>query len=325
MIDRLAVAVAVAVSIAGVVAAVASSTSNSRLGAAPAGVVGGQPVVASTQILAGSQNRAARRPSATPAGVLVGWSMTSVSVLPSARANQGVATLVASTGRKVVVTRGLGDIAPAVAREGWVHVGDPGGWGGYLVDAYQAAEGGRAKMFLVTVPGGRTVELVHPLSPGEMVNNSFAAISPDGRWLVSGEWRTVHSLRVFALPRLTPTLRQTTLVSASPIGLTRPLRNVQGCAFDGPVALVCTTDDPGVDLFPVSRQVVRVELSHVMDGRDTIGRPTLIGAVPEVSSCPGHGEPEGVDVTDGILRFTVVEPPGCRGSTRLYVFTRSGL
>ncbi|MGW7203724.1 hypothetical protein [Streptomyces sp. NPDC054837] len=50
-------------------------------------------------------------------------------------------------------------------------------------------------MFAVTTPAGKRYEYVHPLNPGEKLNNSFATVPSDGQWLVSGEWGDQNRLR----------------------------------------------------------------------------------------------------------------------------------
>src|SRR5258708_5073913 len=74
---------------------------------------------------------------------------------------------------------------------------------GYYVEPYQAASG-NARMFRVQAPGGAWSESVHALSPGEALNNSFDTISPNGSWMVSGEWGTMNRLLVFPTPGVTP-------------------------------------------------------------------------------------------------------------------------
>src|SRR5690348_4760399 len=99
---------------------------------------------------------------------------------------------------------GIGTIPIGVGSRGWNHVGDPdASYNGYYVEPYQA-DSGSAKMFRVQAPGGAWSEYVHALSPGEALNNSFDTISPDGQWMVSGEWGTMTRLLVFPTPGVNP-------------------------------------------------------------------------------------------------------------------------
>jgi hypothetical protein len=51
-------------------------------------------------------------------------------------------------------------------------------------------------MYLLTTPFGSTYQYVHTLVSDELYNNSFDAISPDTRWMVSGEWGTMTHLQI---------------------------------------------------------------------------------------------------------------------------------
>jgi hypothetical protein len=256
--------------------------------------------------------------------VRAGWSLHAAATVPSAHADQGVAVLLHPGSASTVVTRGGSDIPAALRAAGWVHIGDPGASGAYLIDAYQGRSGAHAKMFAVTAPGGARSLLIHRLDVGELYNNSFAAVSPDGHWLVSGEWGAMQRLLVFRLPSLTVHMRATYMLPlATTVALSRPMRDVQGCAFDTAVTLVCASNDPSTDLYPHSRQLLAVSLSRALDGAPDDGVPSYLAAVPELSQCTGGGETEGVDITRGILRVMIVEPGACRAWTAEYSYSRS--
>lgn len=95
---------------------------------------------------------------------------------------------------------------------------------------YQAANPADGKMFHVVTPRNQSV-YTHALAPGEDPDNSFAAISPDGQWLVSGEWGAQGRLLVFPMPILNPTVPvgDGPLALAATITLSTPLTQVQGC------------------------------------------------------------------------------------------------
>jgi hypothetical protein len=232
-------------------------------------------------------------------------------------ADEGVTTV----GRQVVY-RGDLDLTSADQAQGWVHIGDPDSYGGSVVDAYQGPPGATQKMFRVTAPGGATRDYVHPLAPGELVNNSFAAISPDGRWLVSGEWGLEQ--RLLVLPSPTASGAPDPLPLAPNIALDRPAYDVQGCDFVTATRLLCVSDDPGTSVWPTPFPLLQVDLPHPLDGRSVTGRVTDLGGLPTVSRCQGTFEPEGIDydATTGVLRVEVTPPAPCSTvTTTVYDYT----
>ncbi len=251
------------------------------------------------------------------------WKQTGSVARPSATSNQGLATV---RGKGLYYT-GNGTVPDELKTAGWGHVGDPDSARGHVFDAYQwTAADPTAKMFLVTTPGGARYRYVHPLAPGEMMNNSYAAVTPNGQWLVSGEWGTMNRLLVLPTPVLNPRTPRTggTLPLAGQITLDRPVRDVQGCDFVTATSLVCATDDTGTDLFPTTKQLLRITLSEPLRGRDVTATVTSLGQVPLVSACSGEFETEGVDYdkTSGRLRVAVVPPSPCDVDTTIYTFQR---
>ncbi|RFU37617.1 hypothetical protein DZF91_31970 [Actinomadura logoneensis] len=251
------------------------------------------------------------------------WKLTGSESRPSATSNQGLATV---RGRGLYFT-GNGTVPDELRAAGWGHVGDPDSARGYVFDAYQwTAADPAAKMFLVTTPGGARYRYVHPLAPGELMNNSYAAVTPDGRWMVSGEWGTMDRLLVLPTPVLNPRTPRTggTLPLAGRIRLDRPVRDVQGCDFVTATSLICATDDTGTDLFPTTKQLLRITLSAPLRGRDVTGRVASLGQLPLVSDCQGEFETEGVDYdpATGRLRVAVVPPSPCDVNTTIHTFRR---
>ena len=237
-------------------------------------------------------------------------------------ADQGLATLTRRGNPTVIVFRGELSVTDALRRAGWVHVGDPDSWHGYLFDAYQAAPGARAKMFQVTSPDGTLRRFVHPLAPGEAYNNSFAAVSPDGQWLVSGEWGEMDRLLVFATPLVNPAAAglAADLPMTSTITLDHRVRDVQGCVFVSALQLLCSTSDPGRDLWPTPDQLLSVTLPHRLDGRPLDAHVSSLGQLPLLSDCRGAYEVEGIDFDPGTSTLRVeVRPPGqCGLSVAVY-------
>lgn len=246
------------------------------------------------------------------------WRLTGHETAFAPAADEGVATV----GRQVVY-RGDLDVTPAQQAQGWVHIGDPEAAGGSIVDAYQGPPGATSKMFQVTAPDGTTRQLVHPLATGELLNNSFAAISPDGRWLVSGEWDTQWRLLVFPSPTAPGTTNPLPL--AADIDLDRPAYDVQGCDFVTATRLLCVSDDPGTALWPTPFPLLQVDLAAPLAGRTVAAHVTDLGGLPTVSRCQGTFEPEGIDydTTTGVLRVEVDPPLPCSAvTTTVYDFVK---
>jgi hypothetical protein len=269
-------------------------------------------------IVAAGAGTDAKATSVTRAGP---WALVRSTTVASAMGNQGLTT-VTHAGRAVTVTRGFGSVAPDLAARGWTHVGDPGSVGGSVLDAYQSDRPVGAKLFTLTTASGARSDYLHHLVPGEMPNNSFAAVAPGGRWFVSGEWNTMTRLLVFATPHATAgTSRGNHLLPlATAIALTHPVRNVQGCAFTSSTTMICSTNDPGTDLYPVPRQLLTVQLARPLDGRPVTGTPRLLGAVPSQTLCLGPaGEVEGIDVHGN--RMVVAVNSDCGPSSQLFTYT----
>jgi hypothetical protein len=241
-------------------------------------------------------------------------------VVSSATADEGLTT-VTRAGRVSIVSRGYASVAPDLAAQGWTHVGDPGSLGGSVLDAYQTDLPIGAKLFSLTTASGARFDYLHRLVPGEMSNNSFAAVAPGGQWFVSGEWKTMSRLLVFPMPRPSGGASTSTqlLPLAATIALTHPMRNVQGCAFTSSTSMICSTNDPGTDLYPMPRQLLAVQLARPLDGRAVLGTPHLLGAVPAQTVCDGApGEVEGIDVYGDRMVVAVNTP--CSRATELFTY-----
>lgn len=239
------------------------------------------------------------------------WHLIGHTIEASAVADQGVATR-----GSVPFYRGELSIPLQQRSEGWNHIGDQDARAGFTVDAYQGPAGGRSKMYLVTTPSGASYEYTHVLDAGELYNNSFAAISPDGLFLVSGEWQTITRLIVFPMPgaNVAAPAAGGALSRVGDIRLDHPVRDLQGCDFVTATRLLCSSDDPGTDLWRAPRPLLTVDLRHRLDGAAVVGHVTDLGALPQVSACNGTFETEGIDYSpaSGILRVEVLPPAPCQ-------------
>ncbi|RZU36401.1 hypothetical protein EV284_3891 [Streptomyces sp. BK022] len=223
---------------------------------------------------------------------------------------------------------GIGTIPVGVSSRGWNHVGDPdASYNGYYIEPYQR-DSGNSKMYRVQAPGGAWSEYVHTLAPGEAMNNSWSAVSPDGQWMLSGEWGTMNRLLVFPTPGVNPaTSPSADLKLASHVTLDHPVRDVQGCDFSGPTTLLCSSDDPEGTLFGMTKPLLQIDLSAAPNGAsDVSGHVTALRQLPLRSSCSGSFETEGIDYDrrSGILRVIVVSPGFCViTDSKTYKFSRS--
>ncbi|MEV6996497.1 hypothetical protein AB0N62_02190 [Streptomyces sp. NPDC093982] len=220
--------------------------------------------------------------------------------------------------------RGMTDIPLDLRIKGWNHVGDPDIARGHVFDAYQGPDTATSKMFAVTTPAGKRYEYVHQLNPGEKLNNSFATVSPDGQWLVSGEWGDQRRLQVFPAPLLNPATPPTggDLKEAWQISLDKPVRDIQGCDFVTDTRLVCASNDASGTLFPEIRPLLQVDLPRKVDGQPMTGVVKSLFALPQRSVCTGTFETEGVDydVNSGTLRAQMIPPGVCAVATAVYAY-----
>ena len=243
-------------------------------------------------------------------------------------AGEGVATVFEPRRSTYVLYRGILSVPSNLAAQGWSHIGDPDSLRGYIFDAYQGASSGSSKMFLVTTPSGDSFEYIHTLVPGELYNNSFAAISPDTQWMVGGEWGTMSRLQIYPTPVLN---HQTSpdggsLQLAGYIGLDHEVNDIQGCDFVTPVRLICASDDDSRTLFSNEKPLLEIDLPSSLHGISVTGHVVDLGSIPQVSSCSGTFEAEGVDFdpSTGILRVEIIQPGACILTTMIYEYKPAG-
>ncbi|MFF1738784.1 hypothetical protein [Streptomyces mirabilis] len=263
----------------------------------------------------------------TPAAAADTWTEVGSDRADPLTESQGLTSVEVPAGSPNHYT-GIGTIPIGVSSRGWNHVGDPdASYNGYYVEPYQA-DSGSAKMFRVQAPGGAWSEYVHALSPGEALNNSFDTISPDGQWMVSGEWGTMTRLLVFPTPGVNAsTSPSANLPQASTINLDHAVRDVQGCDFVTATQLLCSSDDPAGTLFGITKPLLQIDLSAAPSGSgDVTGHVTALRQLPLRSSCSGTFEAEGIDYDrrTGTLRVIVVSPGFCvLTDSETYRFTKS--
>jgi hypothetical protein len=256
-----------------------------------------------------------RAPS-SPAVTRDTWKQAGTSHVNSLTGAEGLA----SRPSGALLHRGLGSVPLHVREQGWKHVGDPDIADGDIFDAYQGAASRQAIMFAVTTAGGKRLEYTHTLSPGELFNNSFDAVSPDGQWLVAGEFGLQKRLLVFPAPLLNHSTPPGggALPGAGQITLSTTVRNVQGCDFVTATELICSAND-------VAKDVFRVTLPHPLNGQVTTGQVTTVFQIPRVSHCRGRFEAEGLDFDTAtqVLRVQIVPPGVCKVTTDVIAYHRT--
>ncbi len=251
------------------------------------------------------------------------WSLVETQWKTKGDVNQGLATVTnPSTGTSQLLFRGDNSIAPDLRAKGWGHIGDPDSWGGAVFDAYQRSDTSvAAKLYRVTTADNTLLDFQHTLVSApiqELLNNSFAAISPDGQWLVSGEWFELDHFLVFPTPTVNPEGPQPgqNLELHGTINLDHRVRNVQGVVFLDETTLLCSTDDDNPDGAPplwdgVLRQLLQVKLAAPLPDTSRPATVECLGGIP--TPAPGIGQPEveGIDFDHqtGDLRIVVVPGP----------------
>lgn len=257
---------------------------------------------------------------------IAGWTETGSSNQDVLTAGEGVTT-VTQSGGTTVLYRGVASIPASLAARGWTHIGDPDSADGYIIDAYQGSSSGNTKMFLLTTPSGSTYQYTHTLAPGELYNNSFAAISPDTQWLVSGDWGTQSRLYIYPAPYFNSQAGQAggTLPLAGDINLSTAVNDIQGCDFVSATELICDSDDSSESIFANVDPLIEITLPAALNGGTVIGTVTDLGSIPQSSICSGTFEPEGIDydASTGTLRVEITQPGVCEVATTVYTYQRS--
>ncbi|MDL5199859.1 hypothetical protein [Streptomyces sp. ALI-76-A] len=265
--------------------------------------------------------------SAPPASAADTWTEVGSDRADPLTESQGLASVEVPAGAANRYT-GIGTIPVGLSTRGWNHVGDPdASYDGHYIEPYQR-DSGTTKMFRVQSPGGGWSEYVHTLSPGEALNNSWAAVSPGGQWMLAGEYGTMNRLLVFPTPGVNPsTSPSANLPQVATVRLDRAVRDVQGCDFLGATRLLCSSDDSAGTLFGITKPLLQIDLSAEPNGTsDVTGHVSALRQLPLRSSCSGTFETEGIDYDrrTGTLRVIVVSPGFCvLTDSKTYRFTRN--
>jgi hypothetical protein len=257
------------------------------------------------------------------AQAVTGWRIVGSDNARPLDESQGLAT-VTRGGSTTYRYTGIGTIPIDLSTRGWNHVGDPGAAGGWYVEPYQRDDRG-GKLFRVQSPDGKWANYTHALESWEANNNSFAAVSPDLSWMVSGEWGTMDRLLVMPMPGVGATDPAKNLPYASAIRLNHQVRDIQGCDFVTATQLLCSSDDPAGTLFGTTKPLLQVDLSGPVGSGDVTGQVTSLGQLPLRSACSGEFEVEGIDYyePDGTLRVVVMSPGACIAfDSKTYRFQR---
>jgi hypothetical protein len=240
------------------------------------------------------------------------WTLRTFFTEPITVAGEGVASY--RSGK--LLFRGLAQVPTQVSQLGFNHVGDEDiDRSGRVYDAYEDDHPNpTAKLFTITAPNGRVSEYRHPLAASEQFNNSFVTVSPDDRWLISGEWNTERRLLLLSNPKGRPS--GSSIALAGTIALRPSLYHVQGCDFFDAVTLICSTDN-------AVHAVVKVSLLAPLHRGTNIATDRRLLIPRQVSKCAGTSfESEGVDYNSrtGRLTLAINEPGACVGTTDVNVY-----
>lgn len=248
-----------------------------------------------------------------PASASDTWTLTDHHTENVLTAGEGVASQADGT----LVYRGGTDIPFALLLSGWSHVGDNDIYDGNVYDAFQGSSSSDEKLFSITSASGERRDYPHPLSSGELYNNSFVTVSPDGSYLVTGTWGTQSEL--YVLPNPAGEASGTEISTVGTISLTPVLTDVQGCDFVSSTQLVCTTDDD-------DNHVVAVNLSEALHPGENAATTSNLFVPRKVSSCGTTGfESEGIDynANTGLLTMEITSPGLCKLTTTVNVYSQS--
>ncbi len=200
---------------------------------------------------------------------------------------------------------------PALATEHFDHLGDIDAFGGQIYGGLEDnAEpyGERYHRALIAYddeslsPTAFALDPGAPNAPGDG-DAPWVTVSPDGTWVVGGEWDPQESLMVWSRDDL---LAGGEIETVARIPLDAPLARVQGCDFDGPRVLVCASDDAAT-----GKLVTAIELSAPLDARANLTaltaqvEPLFPVPIPK-NLCGIEAEVEGVDVNGDTLRVMVI-------------------
>jgi hypothetical protein len=258
---------------------------------------------------------------------IAGWTQTGSYNESVLSAGEGVATVDPPGDTAYELYRGAASIPLAELINGWTHIGDPDSADGYIIDAYQGSSSGNKKMFLLTTPSGATYQYMHTLVSGELYNNSFDAISPDTRWMVSGEWGTMTHFQIYPTPYFNSTTSPNggMLTLSGYISLNTPVDDIQGCDFVTATKLVCASDDSSDSIFTNKFPLLEITVAAPLNGSTVSGMVTDLGSIPQNSICSGTFEPEGVDydAAAGVLRVEITQPSVCEVATTVYDYRQN--
>ena len=86
--------------------------------------------------------------------------------------------------------------------------------------------------------------------------------------------------------------------------------------------MICASDDDSETLFPNQKPLLEVTLPGPLRGTNVKGHVVDLGSIPQVSTCSGTFEAEGVDfdTSTGMLRVEVIQPGSCILMTTIYEY-----
>lgn len=265
------------------------------------------------------------------------WTVVGTESITSLTQGQGLATVERPDGTTFLFYDGTLTVPQDAIDAGYDHVGDPDSSSGVIFQAFQAAGGGNGtKMFRALHQDGTHADYVHTLDPGEQMNNSWVSITPDGQWMLAGEWGSMTRFLIFPTPQLNASTPPTggALPLAAEVQLDHTVVDVQGCDFVSATRLLCSSDDAVTEGGFPRKPLLQVDLAAAVTGVDVNGAVTPVAPLPLQSECPvtapgswpGDFEAEGIDydTRTGALRVEVIPPGICGVTGAVYVYTVDG-
>lgn len=187
----------------------------------------------------------------------------------------------------------------------YTHIGDPDAYGYWAYIPLQRDDGVRTMGFQIRSLLTGAVTLAEWTVPsGYQTNNSWIAISPDGKWMLNGGWGNETFFTGFTRPTANGPI-----TLGFKITLDTTLRNIQGCDFVTNLRLVCQDDKEGAG----TKSVWQVDLNHYLDGVNRTAHVTRLGPAPGDQTDPAciQGESEGVDYNTSTKVFRSTFIDGC--------------
>ncbi len=272
------------------------------------------------------------------------WSLVSDTLATPGLASQGLAGLPGlgadefAYSSELTIGRGPGNkvdtvafpFPKALASQHFDHLGDIDAWNGAIYGGLEDNSEPHGAIYhraliaydaTTLAPLGFAVDPGSPDAPGDG-DAPWVAVSPDGAWVATAEWDPQRAVLLFHRDEVVADASGNAQIEAAArVPLDSTLARVQGCDFDGPTTLVCSSDDA-----TTGRLVYAIVFSDAVDGHVDLTHLTahvepLFPTGKPANLCGADEEVEGIDVSGDELRVMVIGT--CKLDTHLYLYTRA--